>query len=85
MHRWNQYWLWTTAKYTISIGTNFLSKFFKNLLKGALSGLTQSLATERPLKLMKKFFYFTLQAPLVVTTFKVLSWLFGHHPEKRLD
>ena len=33
---------------------------------------------------MKNVFYFTLKARFVLTTFKLLSWLFGH-VEKRLD
>ena len=52
--------------------------------KGTLSGLRQFLATESPLKMMKKFFYFTLKALFVLKKFKFLSWLFGH-VEKRLD
>ena len=33
----------------------------KSVLKGALSGLRQFLATESPLKIMKNTFYFTLK------------------------
>ena len=52
--------------------------------KGALSGLRQFLATERPLKMMKNPFYFTSKAFYVLKILKYLSWLFGH-VLKRLD
>ena len=42
-------------------------------LKGALSGLRQSLATENLLKMMKNAFYFTLKALFVLKIFKFLS------------
>ena len=35
-------------------------------IKGALSGLRQFLATEKPLKMMKNAFYFTLKALFVL-------------------
>ena len=38
---------------------DLLAKAASSNLKGALSSLTQSLATESPLKLMKNAFYFT--------------------------
>ena len=37
-----------------------------SLVKGALSGLRQLLATESPLKMMKNAFYFTLKALFVL-------------------
>ena len=45
--------------------------------KGALTGLKQFLATESPLKMMKKAFYLTLNALFALDIFKFLSWLFG--------
>ena len=42
-------------------------------IKGALSGLRQSLATESPLKMMKNAFYFTPKALFVLKIFKFLS------------
>ena len=39
----------------------------ENLIKGILTGLKQSLATESPLKLMKNVFYFTLKTLFVLT------------------
>ena len=48
------------------------------MLKGALSGLRQFLAIERPLKMMKNVFYFTSKAILVFKIFEFLSWFFGH-------
>ena len=42
-------------------------------IKGALSGLRQSLATESPLKMMKNAFYFTPKAFFVLKIFKFLS------------
>ena len=46
--------------------------------------MRQFLATERPLKIMKKAFYFTLKVLFLFKIFKYLSWLFGHI-ENRLD
>ena len=43
------------------------------MLKGALSGLRQFLAIERPLKMMKNAFYFTSKAILVFKIFEFLS------------
>ena len=43
------------------------------ILKGALSGLRQFLATKRPLKMMKNAFYFTLKALFVLKICKFLS------------
>ena len=48
------------------------------MVKGALSGLIQFLATESPLKMMKNTFAFTLKALFVLKIFKFLSWLLGH-------
>ena len=48
------------------------------LIKGALSGLKQFLATESPLKGMEKTFYFTLKALFVLKILKFLSSHFGH-------
>ena len=39
-------------------------------VKGALSGLTQFLATENPLKMMKNTFYFTSKALFILKIFK---------------
>ena len=59
----------TTEKAIISEGD--LAE--RELLKGALSGLRQFLATESPLKMMKKAFYFTSEALFVLKIFKFLS------------
>ena len=64
--------------------TSFLFKILKVGFKGALSGLRQFLASERPLEMMKNAFYFTLKALFILMIFKFLSWLFCH-VEKRLD
>ena len=48
-----------------------------------LSGLTQFLATENPLKMMKNAIYFALKALFVLNMFKFLSRLLGC-AEKRL-
>ena len=56
----------------------------KGVLKGALLGLRQFLATESPLKIMKNIFYFTSKAIFVLKIFKFLSRLFGC-VAKRLD
>ena len=46
----------------------------KSLLKSALSGLIEFLATESPLKMMKNAFNFTLKSLfLVLKMFKFLS------------
>ena len=52
--------------------------YLKVTIKGALYGLRQLLATERPLKILKNAFYFTLKALFVLKIFKFLSRLFGH-------
>ena len=57
---------------------NHSSYFCFFLIKGALSGLRQYFATERPLKMMKNAFYFTLKALFVPKIFKFLSSVFGH-------
>ena len=46
------------------------------LLKGALKGLGQFLATESPLKMMKNVFYFTLKDLFVLKIFKVFVLTF---------
>ena len=48
-------------------------KITKLKFKGALSGLRQLLATERPLKVMKNAFYFTSKALFVLKIFKFFS------------
>ena len=45
-------------------------------LKGALSGLRQSLTTESPLEMMKNAVYFTLKALFVLKTFKIFVLTF---------
>ena len=61
-----------------------LVAFTEEIVKGALSGLRQFLATESPLKIMKNDFFFILKAFFVFKIFKFLSWLFAH-VEKGLD
>ena len=52
----------------------FLQRFY-----GELSGLTQFLATEGHLKMMKNTFYFISKAsPFVLKIFKLFSWFFAH-------
>ena len=51
-------------------------------IKDALSSRRQFLATESPLKLMKKTFYFTLKTLFVLKIFKFLSSLFGYVEKK---
>ena len=63
---------------------NINSKRCKDNLKGALSGLGQSLAIESPLKMMKNAFYSTSKALFVLKIFKFSFWLFGH-VAKQLD
>ena len=48
------------------------------------SGLTQFLAGENPLKIMKNAFYFTSKALFVLKIFTFLSWLFVY-AAKQLD
>ena len=50
--------------------TDFFSIEEENTLKSALSGLTQFLTTENPLKIMKNAFYFTLRALFFPKIFK---------------
>ena len=45
------------------------------LLKGALSGLRQFLATERLLKMMRNTFYFTSKVLFVFRILNFLAWL----------
>ena len=47
--------------------------YMDNEVKGALSGLTQFLATEIPLKMIKSVFYFMSKALFVPKIFKFLS------------
>ena len=54
------------------------------MLKCALSGLRQFVATERPLKMLKNAISFALIALFVLKIFKFLSWHVGHG-EKWLD
>ena len=59
-----------------STGNPLMPGFHKkksHILKGATLGLRQFLATERPLKMMKNDFYFTLNAVFVLKIFKFLS------------
>ena len=49
-----------------------------NIVKGAVSGLRQLLATKSPWKLMKNAFYLILKALFVLKIFKFFYWLFGH-------
>ena len=56
----------------------------QQVLKGALSGLRQFLAIERPLKMIQSASYFTSKALFVLKIFKFLSGFFGH-VAKRLD
>ena len=44
------------------------------LFKGEPSGLTQFLATENLLKVMKNVFYFTLRTLFILKIFKSLFW-----------
>ena len=54
---------------------NHSSYFCFFLIKGALSGLRQYFATERPLKMMKNAFYFTLKAKVNFKIHDVTLWL----------
>ena len=64
--------------------TQVLSLEFWKIFNDALSGLRQISTTEKPLKMIKKGFYFALKSLFVLKIFKVLYWLFGHL-EKQLD
>ena len=59
-----------TVVFFLKILTNFITACFCKMLKGALSGLRQFLATESPLKMMKNAFYFTSKALFVLKIFK---------------
>ena len=59
-------------------------KLMKYNVKAALSRLRQFLATENPLKMIKKLLILPWKALSVLKIFKFLSWLLGH-VEKRLD
>ena len=50
-----------------------LVAFTEEIVKGALSGLRQFLATANPLKIMKNDFFFILKAFFVFKIFKFLS------------
>ena len=53
---------------------SFNQNIIKIVIEGALSGLKQVLATERPLKTMKNAFYFTLKALFVLKIIFVLTF-----------
>ena len=55
-----------------------LSKIYDETFKSALPGLTQIMATESPLKMMKNAFYFILKAIFVLKIFKFFPCFFGH-------
>ena len=71
--------MWINPQETVDLVT-----LTKEILKDVLSGLTQFLATESPLKMMRNTFYFISKALFFLKIFKILSWLFGH-VAKRLD
>ena len=48
------------------------------IFKGAFSGLSQFLAIESPLNIIKNTFYFTSKALFVLKIFKFLPWFCGH-------
>ena len=60
---------------------SYFKKWSATALQVQLSRLRQFLATESPLKIMKKCFLFDL---IVLKIIKILSWIFAH-VEKRLD
>ena len=72
----------TIARYMLQSGgllnVSWEVDIFIYELKGALSDLTQILATVNSLQMMKNAFYFTLKALIVLKIFEFLSWLFGH-------
>ena len=78
---WRVYFLSQTSQLSVLHNTpyNELCE-----LKGALSDLTQLLATESHLKMMKDGFYFILKALFVLKIFRSCVLSFGH-VEKRLD
>ena len=55
-----------------------LSKIYDETFKSALPGLTQIMATESPLKMIKNAFYFILKAIFVLKIFKFFPCFFGH-------
>ena len=67
---------------------NFFAKLHEtllliaNIVKDAVSGLTQFLTREGPWKIMKSVFYFTLETLCVLKIFKLLSLLFVHVGKK---
>ena len=67
-----------------SYSVSDVQSYIKYIIKGALPGLRQFLATEISLRMMKNAFYFTSKALFVLKIFKFLSWLFRHAAE-RLD
>ena len=56
-----------------------LSGCIFNGFKGALSGLTQFLATETPLKMMKNVLYFTSKALFILKILKLFTLTFWPH------
>ena len=75
---WNsmQHQIWNICDVTRRIYINLLQCKglpWRSIIKEALSSLRQLLANERPLKVMKNAFYFTLKALLVLIIFKPLS------------
>ena len=67
---------------TPSVAAKILNVICRTLImtvvKGALSALSQYLATESSLKMMKNAFYFTSKTLFFLKIFKFLPWLFGH-------
>ena len=64
--------------------------FWKYLVKGELSGLRRFLATESSLRMMKKIFYFTLKAFLVLKIYKcvLIFWscmYFGYDKKNKVS
>ena len=58
--------------------------YYQEIVKDARSGLTQILATESSLKMMKNAFYFPLKVLFVLKILEFLSWIFVH-VKKELD
>ena len=65
-------WTWTWI--TLARYEKYLPNFATSI-KGALSGLTQFLAMESPLTMMKNAFYFTSKAFFVLKIFTFLSYV----------
>ena len=59
--------------YTINFCQILTKAPFDTLMLDALTGLTQFLATETSLKVMKNYFSFTLKALFALKIFKFLS------------